>query len=199
MGILKLLLATVQVRFEDRCGITRESPPFPILFTFWHNRILAITIAFQRYYPAGRGGVSVLTSPSRDGEILARVMAGFGMGAVRGSSSRRGAVALRECLTLLEGGRDLAITPDGPRGPRYQLGPGVVLLAQQSEARILPMHARFHRAITMKTWDGFQIPWPFSRVDIIADTYQRISPTETEEAFAAERERLECLLRDGTH
>jgi lysophospholipid acyltransferase (LPLAT)-like uncharacterized protein len=197
--LLKALLATVRVRFEDRCGITRSSPDFPLLFTFWHNRILAITKGFKPYYPPGRGGVSVLTSPSRDGEILARIMAGFGMGAVRGSSSRRGATALRECLDLIESGRDLAITPDGPRGPRYTLGPGLILLAQQSNARILPLHAHFHRAITMKTWDGFKIPLPFSRIDIIAAPYETIPPTPTEEAFAAERQRLEKLLQDGTH
>jgi lysophospholipid acyltransferase (LPLAT)-like uncharacterized protein len=197
--LLKSLLATLRVRFEDRCGITRTSPDFPILFTFWHNRILAITKLFQQHYPKGRGGVSVLTSPSRDGEILARIMAAFGMGAVRGSSSRRGATALRECLALIESGRDLAITPDGPRGPRYSLGPGLILLAQQSNARILPLHARFHHAITMKTWDGFQIPLPFSRIDVVADAYQTVPPTPTEEAFNAERQRLEKLLQDGTH
>ncbi len=197
--VLKALLATVRVRFDDRCGLTRESPDFPLLFTFWHNRILGITAGFQRYYPKGRKGVSVLTSPSRDGEILARIMAGFGMGSVRGSSSRRGATAVRECLTLLEGGRDLAVTPDGPRGPKYRLGPGVLLLAQQSRARIVPIHARFHRAVTMKTWDGFQIPLPFSRIDIIAAPYETIPPTETEEAFETQRNRLETLLKDGTH
>jgi lysophospholipid acyltransferase (LPLAT)-like uncharacterized protein len=195
--LLKALLATVRIRFDDQCGLTRQSPDFPLIFTFWHNRILGITAAFGRYYPVGRGGVHVLTSPSRDGEILARIMAGFGMGAVRGSSSRRGAAAVRECLDLLGRGQDLAITPDGPRGPRYSLGPGLILLAQESGARLLPVHARFHRAWTMKTWDGFRIPWPFSRIDITVAPYETIPPTATDADFAAEQQRIETLLKNG--
>jgi len=193
-AILKALLASIRVRIEDRSGILKESPPFPLIFTFWHNRILAITLAFQRFYPAGRSGVSVLTSPSRDGEILSRIMASFGMGSIRGSSSKRGPQALRECLAHLQSGRDLAVTPDGPRGPRYKLGPGLILLSQQTEARILPMQARFSAAWKIKSWDAFRIPKPFSRVDILVHPYEKIPPTKTSEAFENERLRIQNIL-----
>jgi lysophospholipid acyltransferase (LPLAT)-like uncharacterized protein len=136
---------------------------------FWHNRILGITYVFDRIYPAGRGGVTVLTSPSKDGEILAQLVAAFGMEAVRGWSSRRGSRALLELVRLIKGGRDIAVTPDGPRGPRYSLGPGIILLAQSTGARILPAHASFSRCVRMKTWDGFIIPLPFSKVSVTID------------------------------
>jgi len=194
--IARALFATLRVHFHDRAELTRKSPPFPIIFTFWHNRILVITIAHMRLYPKSRKGVAVLTSPSRDGEILAQLMACFRMSAIRGSSSRRGARALHECVDWLNSGADLAVTPDGPKGPRYSLGPGLILLAQKTGARILPMHVKFSNAARLKSWDGFRIPLPFSRVDITIGPYETIPPTPTEEAFEVERQRIETLLKN---
>ena len=196
-ALARVLFLTLRVRVHDHSGFTRQSPDFPVIFTFWHNRILAITVAHQRHYPhRQRKGVAVLTSPSRDGEILAQLMARFRMGAIRGSSSRRGSRALRECVAWLEAGRDLAVTPDGPKGPRYSLGPGLILLAQATGARILPTHVHFSRAATVRSWDGFRIPLPFSRLDITLAPYEIIPPTPTPEAFEAERQRIETLLKN---
>jgi lysophospholipid acyltransferase (LPLAT)-like uncharacterized protein len=194
--IARAIFATLRVRIVDHAGLTRTSPDFPIIFTFWHNRILAITIGHVRGYPRSRKGVAVLTSPSRDGEILAQLMDCFHMGAIRGSSSRRGSRALHECVDWLNSGGDLAVTPDGPKGPRYRLGPGLILLAQKTNARILPMHVKFSAAHELKSWDGFRIPLPFSRVDITMAPYEIIPPTPTEEAFEAERLRIETLLKN---
>jgi lysophospholipid acyltransferase (LPLAT)-like uncharacterized protein len=120
-------------------------------------------------------------------------MASLGMGSVRGSSSRRGSTALRELTEKLEIGHDLAITPDGPRGPKYSLGPGVVFLAQKTGFRILPLHARYHRAFHLKTWDSFAIPWPFSKVSILLDHYITIDPALAD--LEPERLKLEHLLK----
>lgn len=196
-AIARALFLTLRVRIHDEAGFLAKSPDFPLIITFWHNRILAITTAHQRFYPHRlRKGVSVLTSPSRDGEILAQLMARFRMGAIRGSSSRRGSRALRECVAWLESGADLAVTPDGPKGPRYSLGPGLILLAQATGARIMPMHVKFSRAFEVKSWDGFRIPWPFSRLDVTVGAYEQIPPTPTPEAFEAERARIETLLKN---
>jgi lysophospholipid acyltransferase (LPLAT)-like uncharacterized protein len=193
----RLLFSTLRLRITDQAGLLRESPDFPLIITFWHNRILAITVAHVRFYARlRRKGVSVLTSPSRDGEILAQVMGCFRMGAIRGSSSRRGSRALRECAAHLESGADLAVTPDGPKGPRYSLGPGLILLAQATGARIMPMHVRFSRALELKTWDGFRIPLPFSALDVTIGPYETIPPTPTPEAFETERRRIETLLKN---
>lgn len=193
--LLRGLFATLRVEVQDASGFTREPPDFPVIVTFWHNRILPVAATFLRYYPPTRAGVTVLTSPSRDGAILAGVVGKLGMGAIRGSTSRRGAVALRECLQLLHGGADLAITPDGPRGPRYHLGPGVLLLAQQSAARVLPVQVEFGAHTALKTWDGFSIPWPFSKVRVFLLPYEKIPLTESEAAFEKERQRLQALLQ----
>lgn len=195
--ILKLLFSTIRLKVDDRAGLGTNSIKGPVIICFWHNRILAITVAFIRRYPRSeRAGVTVLTSPSRDGEILARVVGGFKMGAVRGSSSRRGSQALRELVSLIEKSGDIAITPDGPRGPRYKLGPGAISLAQLTGAKIIPMHAKFSRCVRMKTWDGFNIPLPFSTISVTVDEPISVPRELTDEEFEATRLRVENLLKN---
>ena len=195
--LLRLLFLTVRLRFDDRIGFTTGHYDKPVLMCFWHNRILGITLCFLRQYPHGRrAGVSVLTSPSRDGEILAQVANGFGMGAVRGSSSRKGSQALRELVRLIESGADIAITPDGPRGPRYKLGPGAILLAQTTGAVIAPVHAKFSWCLRLKTWDGFIIPLPFSRVSVTVEEMIPVPRELTNDEFEAMRSRVETLLKN---
>lgn len=170
--VARLLFRTLRLEVIDRAGFLTQPPKEPVIMTFWHNRIPAIAVSFLRHYPhRSRRGVVVLTSPSKDGDILAGVMDHLGMGSVRGSSSRRGSTALHELTEKLETGHDLAITPDGPRGPKYSLGPGVVFLAQKTGLRIMPLHARYHRAFHLKTWDSFAIPWPFSKITVVVDDY----------------------------
>jgi len=194
-AILKTLFLTLRLRIEDRGGVLKEDASSPVIFCFWHNRILGITFAFDRAYPKNRGGVTVLTSPSKDGEILARLVGAFGMEAVRGSSSRRGSRALLELVRLIRGGRDIAITPDGPRGPRYALGPGIILLAQTTGSRIVPAHASFSRCVRMKTWDGFIIPLPFSKVSVTIDAALAIPGELIGDEFEEKRKNLENLLK----
>lgn len=197
VGVLKLLFCTMRLQVEDRIGFTRGKHDGPVIMCFWHNRILGITLSFIRKYPHGkRAGVSVLTSPSRDGEILAGVARGFGMGAVRGSSSRRGSQALRELVRLVEAGGDIAITPDGPRGPRYKLGPGAILLAQTTGAVLAPVHAKFSWFIQLKTWDGFIIPLPFSKVSVTVDHAIAVPRELGAEEFEQTRLKLETLLKN---
>ena len=195
--LLKLLAATVRVELE---GPTSDPvaalPSGGSIFCFWHNRIVAVALVFRRFYPHGRAGVTVLTSPSRDGEILARVMAGLGMGAVRGSSSRRGAAALRELQRVLAAGGDVAITPDGPRGPRYFLGPGVIHLCQISGCPVFPMHVKFGGALRLKTWDSFTVPWPFSKIRVRMDRPMNLPSELSELGFEQRRSSLEKLMQD---
>ena len=195
--IVRLLFLTLRLEFEDRTGFTKNVLRSPVIMCFWHNRILGITLAFIRHYPGKtRKGVNVLTSASRDGEILAQIVGQFGMGAVRGSSSRRGSRALRELVDLAESGCDIAITPDGPRGPRYSFGPGAISLAQLTAAPIAPVHAKFSRCFRMKTWDGFIIPLPFSKVSVTVDNPIRVPRELSNEEFEAVRSRVETLLRN---
>jgi lysophospholipid acyltransferase (LPLAT)-like uncharacterized protein len=196
-AILKLLFLTLRLKVDDQSGLLAGSRQGPVILCFWHNRILGVTFAYNSIYPIGRRGVTVLTSPSKDGEILARLVGAFRMEAVRGSSSRRGFQAQRELARIVRSGGDVAITPDGPRGPKYSLGPGVVQLSQSTGAPVLPMHATFSRCVRMKTWDGFIIPLPFSKVSVTIGFPVHIPETTSNEAFKVELTHLEDLLKHG--
>ncbi len=192
---LRLLFLTLRLRVDDRIGLGSGKPDSPVILCFWHNRILGITHVFLRRYPHRlRPGVTVLTSPSRDGELLARCMDGFGMGSVRGSSSRRGSQAMRELVKLVETGRDIAITPDGPRGPCYCFGPGAIFLAQVTGVPLVPMQAHFSRCVRLKTWDGFIIPLPFSTVSITVNEMISVPQETTSTEFETLRAQVESLL-----
>ncbi|GAT33186.1 hypothetical protein TSACC_21596 [Terrimicrobium sacchariphilum] len=196
VAILRLLFCTIRLKVDDDSIIKNDMSGKSIILCFWHNRILGITVSFLRRYPKQRKGVTVLTSPSKDGEILAQIMAGFRMGAIRGSSSRRGSQAMRELVRAVEQGIDIAVTPDGPRGPCYKLGPGVVFLAQTTGTRILPLHAKFSRCVRLKSWDRFIIPLPFSTISIKVGEPISVPSELTAEEFEKVRLDLENTLKN---
>ena len=111
----------------------------------------------------GARRVAVLASRSRDGEIVSRYVARFGLPTIRGSSSRGGAGALRQLVATVRAGEDVAVVPDGPRGPRRQLQPGVVTLAALTGAPIVPLAFAARPARRLASWDEQLVPWPFAR------------------------------------
>jgi lysophospholipid acyltransferase (LPLAT)-like uncharacterized protein len=155
--LLDALLATV--RFEV---LSPEPPRLAqrgVIYTLWHGRLLPLTF-FHRDQ-----NIATLISQSSDGEYIARVVERWGYTAMRGSSSRGGSGALREMVKAARSGRSLAITPDGPRGPRQKLKPGVLTLAQLTGQPILPMSASATRAWWVDArWDLFLVPKPFAKV-----------------------------------
>jgi len=197
-AVLRVLFATIRVRVDDQAGFTTGRHDAPVVICFWHNRILGITLSFLRQYPhSRRGGVTVLTSRSKDGEILAGVARRLGMKAVRGSSSRGGGEALLSLVRrVTEDGGDIAITPDGPRGPRYVLGPGPIALAQKTGAAIAPMHASFSRSIRLKSWDGFIVPLPFSTISVTVTPLIAVPAEMSDEEFERMRKKVEGTLRE---
>lgn len=140
----------------------------PFIIAIWHNRLALSLSLYQRYvanrYPGRR--LAALVSASRDGAFLAEILKLYGVQPVRGSSSRRGAQALTELVRWAREGFDLAITPDGPRGPLYQLQEGVVAAAQLTGHPIVPVSYRLSSKRRLNSWDRFQLPLPFSRCKI---------------------------------
>lgn len=191
--VMKLWCLTLRYKVEDLSGHDGAEPRILLL---WHSRIFVIPAIWKRTLGRQRSCV-VLTSASHDGAMLARAMKIFGLGAVRGSSSRRGVAALIGLKRTLENGLDICITPDGPRGPRYIVQPGVVKVAEFSGARIVPIHARFTSAWRVKTWDRLVIPKPFSTVYITYGETLAVPRGLDETAFEAARLRIEEALRAG--
>lgn len=158
-GLLSALLDTCRVEqkgIENFERFHREGRP--VVFVLWHGRLLPCT-----YWNRHRGLVT-LVSQHRDGEYIARIVERWGYTAVRGSSSRRAAGALRELVRHVRAGRSLAVTPDGPRGPRQVLKPGALLAAQLSGAPVIPAAGGASRGWWFGSWDRFLVPKPFSRV-----------------------------------
>lgn len=156
----------------------------PALFAFWHQQILPLAHVHRNE------GIVVLVSEHRDGEYIARVIERRGFGTVRGSSTRGGARGLRQLVRAAREGRDLGITPDGPRGPLHEVKPGVITTAQLSGAAILPLAAGCGRAWRLRSWDRFMIPKPFTRVRVRYGT-----PIDVpRDADAEEQERIRLEL-----
>jgi len=193
--LMRAVSRTLRVEFHDHCGFLEQRPGHALIHVLWHNAIFAWPHLYQRHWPERHG--AALTSASRDGEVVAGVLEAFGIAPVRGSSSRRGMAAIIELKQWLRDGHDIAITPDGPRGPKYHLQPGLVLLAQKTKIPILPYRILYDRPWRLKTWDQFQIPRPFSRLEVHIGPYLEVPETLDEDAFARERKRIEEALRLG--
>ena len=195
--IMKGWCATLRYEVDDRCGITaRDAHLPPVIYAMWHNRIFTIPSIWSQKCGRVRQSV-VLTSASKDGAILSSAMAVFGLGVVRGSSSRRAVAALIGMKRALKEGLDVCITPDGPRGPRYGFHPGVIKIAESAGVPIVPIHAHYSSAWRLKTWDGLVIPKPFSRVTVVFDSIIVVPPKLDETAFQAQLDRVQAILLTG--
>jgi hypothetical protein len=131
-----------------------------VVFVFWHGQLLPLVHAHRDQ------GIVVLISEHADGEIITRIVVRHGFGAARGSSTRGGSRGLRELIRAARSGRDLALTPDGPRGPARELKPGALVAAKMTGLPVVPLAVGADRAWYADSWDRFMVPRPFTRVRI---------------------------------
>jgi lysophospholipid acyltransferase (LPLAT)-like uncharacterized protein len=161
-GVLALLRRTQRLRFHDDEEIRRRErrgPPF--ILAFWHRHLLLMRWGY-------RGGpMTVLISQSRDGELVARTIERLGIRTARGSSSRGGALGMRGLLQAAKAGGNIAFTPDGPRGPRGVVQPGVVAAAAMTGLDIIPAALAATRARRVGSWDRMPVPLPFGVVHYV--------------------------------
>ena len=158
--------------FPDRLKSSGEG----YLFAFWHSRQIILPIV------RGDDEIYCLISSSRDGEYVARVARLFGRRTVRGSTTRGGYEAMKQMMSVLRSGGIVAITPDGPLGPAEVVKPGVVQMAQRVSCPIVPIAFDASRKKVFASWDGFHLPYPFSRIAIVFGEPVFIDPTETIDA-----------------
>lgn len=186
LGALALRLwgRTWRIRREVPESVARLERENRVVYTFWHQHILPLAYVYRDT------GSVVLVSESKDGEIISQVIHHLGMGTARGSSSRGGLRAVLEQARVGRDGWRLAVTPDGPRGPRHRLQPGVLLVAQRSGHSIVPLAAAARACRYLRSWDRFEIPLPFARLRVLAGEPIRLPPEvppgELEERFAAQ-------------
>lgn len=140
----------------------------PTLFVLWHNRLFMAADIVRRYR-AGHPLYSLI-SASKDGAWLNALFSALGLRTVRGSSSRLGREAASDLLEVLGAGNDVGITPDGPRGPLYEMKPGAFVVARRARTRVVLAGMDFESSWRMASWDGFHVPRPFSRVHLRFET-----------------------------
>lgn len=194
-ALVRLVGATIRFRW-DAFPPALSAAAGPHIFCAWHNRLPLSLYMYHGFMRAhGRSPRLVaIVSASRDGAMMARLIELFGVQSVRGSSSRRGAQAMLELSRFAEQGHDLALTPDGPRGPRYVCKEGAVYLAQMTGLGIVPASYHLGWKICLKSWDRFQIPLPFSRVTVTFGEPLAVPRDASDEAREALRRELDRRL-----
>jgi lysophospholipid acyltransferase (LPLAT)-like uncharacterized protein len=166
----------------------------PVALVLWHNRLF-LSAEILRRFRHGRPAYA-LVSASKDGAWLAAFFSLVGMRTVRGSSSRLGREAASALVEMLRAGHDIGVTPDGPRGPCYDLKPGALIVARRTQAPLLVIGAEFKSAWRMKSWDGFYLPKPFSRVRMRCGLMSAEALADRDAAAVALRAQLLALNPD---
>jgi len=163
------------------------------IYCFWHQCVLACAFYYRSTH------ATILISQSFDGELITRTLECFGYRAVRGSSSRGGREGLLALRRTLDQGTPAIFTADGPRGPIYQSKAGPIKLAQISQAPIGCFHLEPERAWTMRSWDRFQIPKPFTRIAVSWGHWNRVREDADETTQHHLRLELDNSLNRARH
>lgn len=185
---LRLLASTWRMRtlnagaFESRSASGKSW-----VFSLWHGEMLALLWAMRHTQAA------ILISEHGDGEIIARAAMSLGYRTVRGSTSRGAGRALLSLTTQLEAGHPIAVTPDGPRGPRHSFAPGALMAAQRAGAPIIAIRAFADRVWRLRSWDQFEIPKPFARITVVLSDPVFVEAVNAREA-ATQTERFADLM-----
>lgn len=189
-GFLRLLAQTWRFRVVNGDAVRNlRSNERPFIFALWHAHLLPLL-----WYHRDEG-VMILVSEHRDGELVARTAESLGYGLIRGSTTRGADRALISLVRELKSGREVAITPDGPRGPAEKFAPGALVAAQRSDSFILPVAVSASRSWRLRSWDRFMIPKPFARVTVAYGPPTKVLATNPR-AAVEEAPRFERLMSD---
>lgn len=161
-GLVDLICGTMRIRVVDFNKARAEIESKRFILAFWHSRIVAISYLYQGW------GAAILVSSSADGEIMAQILQRQGHETIRGSTSRHGVRAMTKLIkTLNETIRPGGVVPDGPRGPRFRVQPGVITLAQKTGCPVVPISYSAKRIKIFASWDRFILPYPFTEGRLI--------------------------------
>ncbi|MCH2176805.1 MAG: lysophospholipid acyltransferase family protein [Lentisphaeria bacterium] len=163
-GILKLIRMTQRVTYIDPSNQLEQLDQRPGIYLLWHNRLILLPLMFSR---STRKKTRFLASGSRDGGYIFDFLAILGLRGFQGSSSKGGTKAVLRMKQAIKNRESIVITPDGPRGPKYAIHEGAIYMASKLQVPLFPVvyNSKWH--ITLKTWDRFQLPLPFSEGELI--------------------------------
>ncbi len=173
---------------KKRYHTPKRVPKPPFLVLFWHGEILMNPFMYKKLMKDVK--MSLMISDHFDGEMIAKSVSYFGFDTIRGSSTRGGVKALKESFRKIEDGCSIAITPDGPRGPRYSISDGVVAISQKRNLEIVAFNYKASSFWQLKSWDRFIIPKPFSTLDFYASEPFLLDGLDMQKAKEKIKERL---------
>ncbi|MDH4227072.1 MAG: lysophospholipid acyltransferase family protein [Deltaproteobacteria bacterium] len=189
--LIRFLHLTMRIERVNFSGLKeRLDSGGQIILAFWHGRLLMMPYS----YPGNK--ISVLVSQHRDGELIARTVAKFGIGCIRGSTTRGWMAGVKGIFKAIKDGRDIAITPDGPKGPRARVQAGVVHIAAKTGLPIYPVTFDTHQRKVFNTWDGFLLPWPFTKGVFLYADPMTIPKDADEDTLEEKRLELEKKMND---
>ena len=191
-GFLELLYRTCRLSTSNLKAIEKREAQGRNIFAFWHGRMLYPIYYYTRTISTAKA--AILISQSKDGDYGEALVKRLNGACVRGSSSRGGLKALHDLSNLLAKDYNLALTPDGPRGPAFHAQVGILKLAQYSQATIIPTSYNATRKITLKSWDRFIIPLPFCRVHLAFGDPMTIPQESNKKEVEVFRQSLEDVL-----
>lgn len=189
-GLSEALFLTTSLTLENEEHYRRlRDAGEPLIFVCWHDQLLPLVHAHRHE------GIVALVSDHADGEYLARLMVRQGFETARGSSTRGGTRGLRQLARAARRGKDLAVTPDGPRGPRHRVKEGALMAARISGLPLVPLAAGASSAWRFPSWDRFMVPRPFARIRICYGAPVRIPRTVPRDELRTRARELEETLR----
>ena len=193
---MRLWGRTLRYQWDTNVQSMMDGKTSPAVIILWHNRLLAGTIFYLRYFRDRR--LATLISASKDGAWLAGFVEKLGIRPVRGSRFNRGAQAIRDMIAASREGFDVGVSPDGSRGPLYDIKPGALKVALKTGKPIILLSLNHTGAWRLKTWDRFYIPHPFSKVEAIMDVVpiEEFSSLEVEEATEVLKARMDAITVD---
>jgi len=158
------------------------------VIVFWHGELLMQPFNYQKFRKGNK--VSAMISEHKDGEAITKTVKYLGIDSLRGSSTRGGIKALIGAIKELKAGNDVAITPDGPKGPRHSVADGIVAIAQKTKSKVFFCNVKTTKFWQFNSWDKFVIPKPFGRIDFYISEAHSLDDLEVEDAKNLVRKKL---------
>ena len=168
--------------------LPQEIPEEPFIVVFWHGDMLFQPFLYYRLRK--KPNIKVIISSHFDGKIIAKIISYLKLDTIHGSSSKNAARVLISAIKALKKGEEVAITPDGPKGPRYEVADGVVVMAQKTNSKLIIFSCQADRYWQFNSWDRFVIPKPFAKLDFYASEPMDISGMDKEDAKKLIKEKL---------
>ena len=186
--IIFLFISAIFLTVKKRFHLPKSVPSEPFMVAFWHGKIMLSPYIYKRLRENPK--IGVIISDHFDGAIIANTMKYFDFDTIRGSTTKGAIKVLKESFKLVDNGYDIAITPDGPRGPFQSVADGIVAISQKKGMKIVAFNYKADSFWQLKSWDRFMIPKPFSRVDFYASEPFSVEGMSKDDAKALIKEKL---------